>query len=202
MAHVKIINASPRAPRSNSKIFAQMFTDRCSMQTEYLELSRKNSAELAASAADCKDLILVFPLYADGIPVSLLNFLKELSKVHSDCKPTVSAVINCGFLESMQNNTAVEQIKLFCEENGFNVGSFLKIGSGEAIADTPFKVFVKYKMKHFAKSVEKGNYREFSTSMPLTKKMFVIAANKYWLSRGKQNGLTKEQMDVDLIEDQ
>ena len=202
MAHIKIINASPRAPRSNSKIYAKMFADYCTMQTEYLELNRKNAPELAQSASDCKDLILVFPLYADGIPVSLLNFLKELSQIPSDCKPTVSAIINCGFLESMQNNIAVEQIRLFCDENGFSAGSFLKIGSGEAIADTPFKVFVKYKMKRFAKSVEKGNYWEFSVSMPLTKKMFVIAANKYWLNRGKQNGLTKEQMDVDLIEDQ
>lgn len=200
MADINIVNASPRAPRSNSKIYAAMFTQGCSAQTEYMELNRKNAAELAQSAVHCKDLVLVFPLYADGIPVTLINFLKQLEKTSSGSGPTVSAIVNCGFLESMQNNVAVEQIRLFCDENGFRVGSFLKIGSGEAIAGTPFRVLVKRRIRQFAKSLEKGEYREFSVTMPLSKRIFVYAANAYWLNRGKQNGLTKEQMDVETIE--
>ena len=36
--------------------------------------------------------------------------------------------------------------------------------------------------------------------MPLTKGMFVRAAESYWVNYGKQNGVTKEQMQTMQIE--
>ena len=48
---------------------------------------------------DFSDMLLVFPLYADGIPATLLNFLKSLENNLPDKKPVISVIINCGFLE-------------------------------------------------------------------------------------------------------
>ena len=53
-------------------------------------------------------MLLVFPLYADGIPATLLNFLKSLENNLPDKKPVISVIINCGFLEYTQNDLAVK----------------------------------------------------------------------------------------------
>lgn len=55
----------------------------------------------------------------------------------------MSVLINCGFLECRQNDVAVEMVRLFCRQNGYRFGSVLKIGSGEAIWDTPFRLLVE-----------------------------------------------------------
>lgn len=201
MAEITVINASPRAPRSNSKIYAGIFSNKCKTETEYLELNRKNGKALAESAAKCRKLVLVFPLYADGIPVTLLNFLKLLEENPPAVKPEVSMIVNCGFLECSQNDVAVEQIRIFCETNGYTFGSALRIASGEAIAKTPFKFLVVRKIKKFAEAVEKGSRRELKVTMPLTKKTFLKAADVYWLNLGKMNGLTKEDMSKPEIEE-
>ena len=56
-----IVNGSPRAPRSNSRRYAELFQARWKGEARYAALTAKNHAELAAAAADCTDLLLVFP---------------------------------------------------------------------------------------------------------------------------------------------
>ena len=147
-------------------------------------------------------MLFVFPLYADGIPVTLLNFLKNLEKNPPLQKPTISVLINCGFFEYRQNDTAVNMIELFCKQNGYRMGSVLKIGSGEAILDTPFKVFVTRKIKKLAASVSNEKYCTQHATMPITKGMFLKASTAYWTNYGKKNGITKEMMETMKIEDQ
>ena len=137
MGRILILNGSPRAPKSNSKRYAQLFLD-C-RRGDYLEITRSNHQQLCAQVGAYSDLVLAFPLYADGLPVTLLHFLKALEAHLPAHKPTVSVLINCGFLEYGQNDIAVEMVALFCRQNGFPFGSVLKIGSGEAILDTPFR---------------------------------------------------------------
>ncbi|MFQ7451882.1 MAG: hypothetical protein ACLRNQ_11055 [Flavonifractor plautii] len=106
-------------------------------EARYAALTAKNHAELAAAAADCTDLLLVFPLYADGLPAPLLRFLEFLEGAGPEHRPRISVLINCGFLEPHQNDVAVDMVRLFCLENGYPFGACLKIGGGEAILGTP-----------------------------------------------------------------
>ena len=101
----------------------------------------------------------MFPLYADGIPVTLLNFLKTLEANPPQHKPTVSGSINCGFLEPEQNDVAVQMVGLFCSQNGYPFGSVLQIGSGEAILSTPFQMLVRGRMKKLASAIAKKQSR-------------------------------------------
>lgn len=73
----------------------------------------------------------------------MLDFLSCLEKSPLAHKPTVHLIVNCGFLEPRQNEVAIDMLKLFCRKNGFPFGSSLSIGSGEAILQTPFALFVK-----------------------------------------------------------
>lgn len=202
MGSVIILNGSPRAPKSNSKRYAELFVKSCECKTEYYNITKNNHEELCGKLGDFSDVLLVFPLYADGIPVTLLNFLKNLEKNPPLQKPTISVLINCGFFEYRQNDTAVNMIELFCKQNGYRMGSVLKIGSGEAILDTPFKVFVTRKIKKLAASVSNEKYCTQHAAMPITKGMFLKASTAYWTNYGKKNGITKEMMETMKIEDQ
>ena len=103
-------------------------------------------------------------------------------------------------MEPEQNDVAVKMLQLFCRKNGYPVGSVLKIGSGEAILSTPFRILVRTKIKRLASSIANHNYRSLKVTMLLPKKIFIKASTSYWESYGKRNGITKEQMATMKIE--
>lgn len=200
MGSIIILNGSPRAPKSNSKCYATIFSKNCKCKTDYYNISKTNHLELCKKLEEFSDILFVFPLYADGIPVTLLNYLKTLEKNPPKSKPVISVLINCGFLEYRQNDVAINMMKLFCEQNGYRFGSVLKIGSGEAILATPFKILVIRKIKRLADSIICAKYRTLQTTMPLSPKMFVKASAVYWINYGKKNEITKKQMETMDIE--
>ena len=153
---VLLLNGSPRAPVSHSKELARMFQEACPLPGKYRAISSSNHKELCQLAGKASHLLLVFPLYVDGIPATLLEFLKALEREPPREKPTISLLINCGFLEPEQNDTAVEILRLFCEQAGYPFGSVLKVASGEAILSTPFRFLVQRKVKRFARAVALG----------------------------------------------
>lgn len=200
MGRLMILNGSPRAPRSNSRRYAQLFCDNCPMETMYADITRTNHQTLCAQIDRFSHVLLVFPLYADGIPVTLLNFLKFLETHPPHSRPTMSVLVNCGFLEARQNDVAVRMVELFCRQNRYPLGSVLKIGSGEAILDSPFRVLAARKIRRFAKSVVRGEQRTFEVTMPLPKRLFLAASTSYWIDYGKKNGITETQMRTMRIE--
>ena len=200
MEKLIILNGSPRAPRSNSKQYAALFAEHYPVKTEYCEIRRNNHLQLCEAVGTATKLLFVFPLYADSLPVTLLNFLKTLEQHPPRQKPIVSVLVNCGFLEPRQNDVAVEMMQLFCSENGYPFGSVLKVGSGEAILTTPFAGLVRRKMKRFARAVAENGNQTFSVTMPLPKRLFLRASTAYWTEYGKKNGVTKEEMQRMQIE--
>lgn len=197
---VLIVNASPRAPRSNSRRYGEIFTQFCQEETVYLPLSKTNYAEVCGQMERVSKAVFVFPLYADGLPVTLLHFLQTLERMEQIQKPVISVLINCGFLEPKQNDIAVSILELFCKRHGYPFGSVLKIGSGEAVLDTPFSFLVRRKIKKFAAAVAGGRNQTFSVTMPIPKSVFLKASTKYWIAYGRKNGITPEQMDTMQIE--
>ena len=200
MEKLLIINGSPRAKKSNSGRYAEIFKTHYKGKTsEYIVASRKHEV-LFEKINYYSDILFVFPLYCDSVPTILLDFLKSLSQYKSEHKPTVHVMINCGFIEPKQNFTAVEIMRLFAKQSGYPFGSILCIGSGEAILDTPFRFCVERKIRSFARSVKKGQKKFASVTMPLTKKIFVRASTNYWIKYGERNGITKMEMETMEIE--
>lgn len=200
MGNIMILNGSPRAPKSNSKRYGEIFAEVCPLETRYFNITKTNHKDLCQAVGDYTDLLFVFPLYADGLPVTLLNFLKVLEENPPKTRPTVSVMINCGFAEPEQNNVAVQMMGLFCRENGYPFGSVLKIGSGEAILSTPFRILVRRKMKKLASSIVDKKPCSLEVTMPLPKKVFLRASTSYWTNYGKRNGISKEEMETMEIE--
>ena len=163
MGNLLILNGSPRAPRSNSRRYAQIFSSCYGENTEYFDITKRNHPELCAKLA-------------------------------------VSILINRGFLEPQQNDVAIEMMRLFCRQNQYPFGAVLKIGSGEAILDSPFRFLAARKIRRFADVVARGEYETLQVTMPLPKKMFAAAAETYWKNYGRKHGVTKEQMETMKIE--
>ncbi len=200
MGRVIILNGSPRAASSNSGRYAKIFQKHCSAKTECCNITKSNHSEICSKLEHFSDALLVFPLYADGIPATLLLFLKTLEQNPPENRPVISVLVNCGFFEYSQNDTAVDMIRLFCRQNGYRFGASLKIGSGEAILNTPFKMLAAWKIKKLAAAIAGGKYSDFSVTMPIGVKAFVKASEKYWIDYGRRNGVTKEQMQTKYIE--
>lgn len=194
MERIMIINGSPRAPKSNSKTLANLFSTYSTVPTDYFSITKSNHADLLQRMPTYSDLLFVFPLYADGIPSGMLDFLKHMEQHPPQQKPVLSILINCGFLEYQQNETAVRMMKLFCKQNNYKVGSVLMIGSGEAILKTPFKYLVKRKIKQLARSINQQSYQTLHTAMPISKHLFKMAATIYWTRYGKKFGTSPQAM--------
>ncbi len=200
MEKLLIVNGSPRAPKSNSKQYAAIFRAAWNAPADEYNVTAKQHEKICSQIGRYSDVLLVFPLYADGLPATLMNFLKEWQRQSPAQKPAVHVLINCGFLEPEQNFTAVEMIRLFCRKNGCRFGAALCIGSGEAILTTPFAFLVKRKIKAMVRKIRAGNTEVEKVSMPLSKKMFLSASTKYWLRLGEKNQLSREQMATMKIE--
>lgn len=200
MAKLVVINGSPRAAKSNSKAYATIFKKYYKEDIVEFNISKNNHLEICRSIEDCENILFVFPLYADGLPVTLLNFLKEFEAYKIDNPIKIHFIVNCGFLEYQQNTIAIKMIKLFCKQKGLQMGSYLSIGSGEAILKTPFAFLVKFKIKQLVKAIEGGKDKALFVKMPLSKKFFIKASTQYWIGLAKANGVTKEQMATMEIE--
>ncbi|MBU3838791.1 MAG: hypothetical protein H9777_10890 [Candidatus Phocaeicola faecigallinarum] len=189
-----ILNGSPRAPKSNSKKYSEIFMKYSRLQCDYFNITKSNHLKLIAEMENYSDVIIVFPLYADSLPVGLLNFLKSLENNLPAQRPVISILINCGFLEYEQNSVAVSMIRYFCRRNNFPIGSALMLGSGEAILETPFRYIAVRAIKRLSESVNKGNYKDITATMPLPKWLFKMAARSYWISYGKKFGVSEKEM--------
>lgn len=194
MGKVMILNGSPRAPKSNSKKYSEIFMKYSRLQCDYFNITKSNHLKLIAEMENYSDVIIVFPLYADSLPVGLLNFLKNLENNLPAQRPVISILINCGFLEYEQNSVAVSMIRYFCRRNNFPIGSALMLGSGEAILETPFRYIAVRAIKRLSESVNKGNYKDITATMPLPKWLFKMAARSYWINYGKRFGVSEKEM--------
>ena len=200
MGKIMILNGSPRAPKSNSKKYSEIFMKYSRLQCDYFNITKSNHLKLIAEMEKYSDVIIVFPLYADSLPVGLLNFLKNLENNLPAQRPVISILINCGFLEYEQNSVAVSMIRYFCRRNNFPIGSTLMLGGGEAILGTPFRNIAVRAIKRLSESVNKGNYKDITATMPLPKWLFKMAARSYWINYGKKFGVSEKEMQRFEIE--
>ena len=195
MGKLLIVNGSPRAPRSNSRRYIEQFLP-CWGETADQYTALKGEP---LSSEGCTDL-LVFPLYADGVPAVLMRTLKQLATWGETPRPRIHVLVNCGFLEPEQTQPAVEMVRFFCKRYGFPWGMALRIGSGEAILNTPFSFLVRRSLRRLAAGIRAGRSEVLSVRMPLSRRMFTWASGRYWAGYGAENHITAREMRTMEIE--
>lgn len=200
MEQILILNGSPRAPRSNSKRYGALFDRAWGGESETMDLLRADPQAVAERLETVSRVLLVFPLYADAVPAPVLRTFQALEERPPRNRPTLSVLVNCGFLEPEQTRPAVEMVRFFCKRYGFPWGMALQIGSGEAILNTPFSFLVRRGLRRLAAGMRAGRSEVLSVRMPLNRRMFVWASGRYWTDYGAKNHITAGEMRTMEIE--
>ncbi len=147
---VLLLVGSPKAPSSKlglsgaSDSLGSFMTSRLeeigfSTEKEYIyKLIRKEEGQKKLlSKIDNADLIiLTFPLYVDCLLAGVINALELIANhrksLNQSDKNKIGFVvlINCGFPEAVQNDTAIAICKIFAREVGFEWKGALPFGMG------------------------------------------------------------------------
>lgn len=197
--NITIINGSPKLKKSNSELLIHYLEKKLQgHNVNIYNISRKKQYEAALNVEACEALVLVFPLYDDGIPSTLLNFLITLEEQGVSEKLRIYACINNGFYEGRQNGIAVEQLKIWCEKTGAQWGQAIGGGAGEMLRFMhvlPFGVIVNWNLRRGIQelsenilSLSSGADFYFSPLFPrfLWK---ACASVFFWYPRGIFNGV-------------
>lgn len=82
--------------------------------------------------------VLACPLYVDGIPAHLLSCLVQLEKSElQNSGIPVYGIVNCGFYEGIQTESALKVLRNWCAKSGFVWGGGIGVGGGGGLAQMP-----------------------------------------------------------------
>ncbi|RPH32790.1 MAG: hypothetical protein EHM93_07630 [Bacteroidales bacterium] len=98
--------------------------------------------------------IISTPLFVDSIPAPLISFLELYQNDKQKTNKKLIGIVNSGFPESFQNDTAIEVLRLFSIHNDFYWAGGFTIGCGGAFGSMDLH---KSKMvKHIAESFQEA----------------------------------------------
>lgn len=107
------------------------------MITEYHFRTSKIETRDMEQLIDFDAMIFAFPLYVDGIPSHLINYLIQLEdfiSLNKVKKIMLYTIVNCGFYEGHQNKVAIEMMENWCVKATLQWGQGIGIGAGGMIS--------------------------------------------------------------------
>lgn len=185
---ISVINCSPKY-KSNSYNFIKRLGSKLKDNYQIIHLYREEVDNVISKIEKSDVLVFVFPLYVDTVPSRLIKLMEQ----NMDFKNKyIYCLVNCGFLEPINNDIAIRIINNWCLHcNGHFMGSF-KIGAGEVIGKDNFLFSLlaplyRIKMFLFSKKINKREKVDLSTTIILSKRLFCYCANKGFKKRVMQN---------------
>ncbi len=102
-------------------------------------------------------VVIAFPLYVDSLPYLVVKSLEIIAKDRKEKIPkteqSLLCIVNNGFPEASQNDTAIAICHRFAAETGFKWAGGLALGGGGAIGDKPLSG-IKSRARNVIKSLE------------------------------------------------
>jgi multimeric flavodoxin WrbA len=160
--NILLLIGSAKKEPSNSESLGTYLLEKMQQkgfQTETLFVHRAvRDADKFIEAVDRTDLIvLASPLYVDSLPYSVIKAMEQIAEHRklskSDKKQYFAAIINSGFPEAHQNNTAIAICRRFAKEAGFEWAGGLGLGGGEALGGKPL-VKLGFMVRNVLKSLD------------------------------------------------
>lgn len=135
---VALINGSPKKTGSASATLLGSIKGRFPDGTDILEVGLHTPSVPQDTVAQlhCADAwIFAYPLYVDGLPGHLLSCLITLEEARAANPNThIYGIVNCGFYEGIQAESAIRVLQNWCEKAGASWGGGVGIGGGGAVA--------------------------------------------------------------------
>lgn len=101
-------------------------------ETIHLE-GKKSYGKIIQACKDVDRLIIAMPVYVDGIPAHVLEFLSYIEEEAKNWHCTVYVATNCGFFEGNQCSHLMRQVRCWCNKVGLAYGGGLGTGGGEML---------------------------------------------------------------------
>lgn len=190
------INGSPKLDKSNSFYFFSMINDNSKIRFLY----KDDFDNILRDINKISTIIFSFPLYVDGPPNKVIEFMEYINDNKIDIKDKkIYCIINCGFFEAKQNEIAALIIKNFAINNMAKYMGSFNIGAGEIVGKRNRKILYKiisipfyFKIKKFKNSINKGLKVNLNTTIrPMSKKLYVFLANISWRKKMRENKIIK-----------
>jgi len=161
---VLLLVGSPRLEKSTSESLGNFMLSELEQQgftseKEYVYRMtfRKQNQDLLISKILESDLIILSsPLYVDSLPALVIKTFELIYDQDLNIKARFRgkgfcAIINSGFPESLQNNTALKICELFAKQVGLTWRGGLAIGGGGALSGRPLE-----RIKGMARNIIRG----------------------------------------------
>lgn len=201
-----IVNGSPRHGKSNSGLLVELLLPFIKEKNEVniTHVGNYKSVDKYIDEIVKADmLVFAFPLYVDSIPSHILYLMERISENHRNNTLIIYVIMNNGFYEGKQNHIAIQQMKLWCCDNGFVWGQGIGCGAGEML---PFlkKVPLGHgptknlgdALEAFAININRrGTGEELYINPNWPRFIWKHQANRmYWIPKAKKNGLKKKDI--------
>lgn len=135
-----LVGSAKAAGRSTSEALAQYLAARFARGGAVVSLLPINRSRRAAedarliAAVDDADLFMVVtPLYVDSLPYLVTRSLEIIARHQPRGRRRLAALINCGFPEAVQCETALAILECFASRVGFDWAGGLALGGGAGI---------------------------------------------------------------------
>lgn len=216
-----LIVGSPKGKKSTSYALGDSLMRRLEaggMATEEMTVSAvlqlTENLHRLQKAVDAADLLVVaFPLYVDQLPAPLIQAL-ELIADRRKGQPSVppcagpliqklAVIVQCGFPETIHNQPAVDIMRQFALEAGFEWAGALAMGMGGAVAGRSLEKAAGV-VRNVVKAIDNaasslaagGNISDEAAALmarPLmTRGLYRLTANWGWRRQMKKHGIRKQ----------
>ena len=207
MKKVIVLNGSPKKNRAVSEKLLKIVEEGLAGRTEAEKLyiyDSDFSDDYFEKIYGADAVVLALPLYIDCLPARVLEFMqasKEFLKFGETGGPELYFIINCGFLEYSQNDTAIKIIKKYAEKTGFNYRGGVSVGSGAMILNSRKKEALEKLLNEMAEEISRAytfeaapeeTVRKINVDMP--RFLFKAKADKLWVEAGAKKGLKKKEL--------
>lgn len=203
MEGILIVNGSPRATRSNSKLYAEAFMKGYRKGAEYMNLTPANHhavIEKIASGA-YREVLFVFPLYADGNPLDPPFFMEgHRGGRESPGRDEDVAHRELRLLRANPERGPRQDGASICQAGRFRLCLFLLDRQRGSDSGKIFRHLIYWPLRRFGRGLRKGRKLTFSYTMPISKRSFLRASTKFWLAYGARNGIDGKAMSTPDIE--
>lgn len=206
---IALIDASPKTNNSTSGLLLKDFQKYLVPKTvEIIETSLHKPIvpqDVLAKLEHAETWVFACPLYVDGLPAHLLSCLLQLEKIEWKKSPVqVYGIVNCGFYEGIQAETALHILQNWCIKTGFTWCGGIGIGGGGALGQMPSienghgpkapveKALGTMASRLVQREAQENNY----VSVAFPRFLYKMAAQMGWRQTIKKNGGKRKDLDA------
>ena len=144
-------------------------------------------------AVDLSDLVIVStPLYVDSLPAPVIQALHQIVEARRDAQsvtvPRFFSIVNCGFVEPWQNQSAQHMLQQFCSEARLEWVGALSMGAAGAMNRHIRRAFRLVVEALHEEIIIPEEVQQLTRYRIMPAWLYVFGGNVMWRKIAKQNG--------------